>query len=675
EGFERLAEAAHARNLGIILDIVPNHTAFVLENDWLCDVLRHGEHSRFAPYFDIDWRAGPLVLPLLPEPIGIMLDRGDFSASDGFWVFEGVKVPLAAEGPQQANGRDDLLALHAQQHWRLHHWELERDGITHRRFFNVTALIGMRVEDPSVFTATHALIVDLVRSGLVDGLRVDHIDGLADPKAYLERLAAVVPDIPIWVEKILVGRENLDPEWKTIGTTGYEAARLIAQLLTDVDGMETLDAHWRDYTGISKPFSEALAIAKRDIMHNELAAELHQLVGLAAAALADDPAVEAGPEGLREAITGLLSGMRQYRTYIDASGASAADRQLIEAVVDQTGGGLRSTRILERLAEHLVTPRTQADQKLATRLQQVSGALLAKAQEDTAGFRWTRYLAANEVGAEPDEATIQDDEANAFLAGRRTSEMTLTSTHDTKRSEDSRMRLVAISHQPEAFNRLVRNADRLAPAALSPRWRWYIVQSVLALWGEAPGELEERLREHNRKAMREAKIDSFWTRPHSETEAAADAFSDALSAHWRKNAPQDLDRIIETGEALSLAQLALKCLLPGFPDIYRGGEGAFFALTDPDNRRPVDWQALAGLSETDGFAGQKAALTRILLALRRDEPDFFTNASAEIDRSRGLCLRRKAGGRTLVMTFGTDIEGMSIWHSGAGDGALTIAWL
>ena len=459
EGFERLARAAIGRGLGIILDIVPNHTAFTLENPWLLDVLRHGPDSRYARHFDIDWQAGPLVLPFLPEPFEKMLADGAFSLRDGFWCFGDVQVPLADDSAP----RDDLRALHDRQHWRLVQSDMERDSITHRRFFNVTSLIGMRVEDPAVFDDTHALILDLVRAGLVHGLRVDHVDGLADPAAYLDRLHKAVPDTPIWVEKILVGDEAMPPGWPVLGSTGYEAARLIARLLTDPQGIERLDALWREATGIQTGFREELTQAKLAVLDNELAAERRQLRDMAAAAAEGSQDIEAGPETLREAVTALLVAMPRYRSYV-TDRAGDEDRALLARLADDAAQGLRSRATVDLLAGLMADPPTDAARRFVVRFQQVSGALLAKAQEDTAGFRWTRYLAANEVGAEPDEPCVAEAEANAFLAARQPGAMTLVSTHDTKRSADSRMRIAAISHLPDAFADLDRATARIEVA-------------------------------------------------------------------------------------------------------------------------------------------------------------------------------------------------------------------
>lgn len=682
-GFEQLARAARAKDLGIILDIVPNHTAFHLDNPWLRDVLVYGRASRWASHFDIDWRAGHLVLPILPEPFEKMLADGRFAIEGRHWIFDGARVPLGPAGDAVANDAEGLRRLHEAQHWRLTHWESERDAITHRRFFNITSLIGMRVEERAVFEDTHLLVFDLVRQGLVQGLRVDHIDGLADPKRYLDRLADALPGTPVWVEKILVGKEELPRDWKTVGTTGYEAARLIARLLTPPTGLARLDAEWRRQTRIAGHFEEALGKAKRDVLENELAAELHQLIALAHEATRGSPRSEPGPESLREAIVALLEGMPRYRTYVDADacadGASQADRALIARVLARAQARVRSARVVEHVAGVLVGPVGGAERAFAVRFQQVSGALLAKAQEDTAGFRWTRYLAANEVGAEPDEATVGQAEANRFLALRRPSDMTLTSSHDTKRSEDARMRLVAIAHQPDAFARLVADAGELPDATgVEPKWRWYIVQSALAIWGDEAGTVSERLVDHLRKAMREAKEATFWTRPVDAVEAPAFAFAQAVCARWAETRPGELAALIACGQMLSLVQLALKCLMPGFPDFYRGTEGPFLALTDPDNRLPVDWTALSGLPSSGGFAGEKVRLTRRLLALRREERAFFDQAGAELAMAgNGLTLSRAGAGRRLTLHFGSSSPAAptaTLWQTDRAGNHMAIFW-
>tara|TARA_R110002020_G_scaffold323310_9_gene539071 strand:+ start:1103 stop:3286 length:2184 start_codon:yes stop_codon:yes gene_type:complete len=676
--FERLVEAARNAGLGIILDIVPNHTAFTLENAWLRDVLIAGSQSAYARHFDIDWDAGPLVLPILPAPFEKMLADGGLSVDDGHLVFGDLRVPLRKDIAVTATDPAGLRELHAQQHWRLRHWEAERDWITHRRFFNVTSLVGMRVEDPQVFADTHALLIDLVREGMIDGLRIDHIDGLADPAAYLDRLTQAAPEIPIWVEKILVGDERLPPAWKTVGTTGYEAARLLARSFTSADGMVRLDAAWRDNVGDQGDFASALARSKQDILQHELAAELHQLVALASRATSSSIHAEPGPETLREALVALLSATPRYRTYIDTSGTNPEDRAIIAAMAEQAKTGLRSAAGVNALAAILLDPTTPDAQRLAVRFQQISGALLAKAQEDTAGFRWTRYLAANEVGAEPTEPVISERNAARFLSSRTPWDMNLTSSHDTKRSEDARMRLTAISRAPDAFGRLFRQSATLPAAApVSARWRWYIVQSCLAIWDRADPHLDDRLAEHIRKAMREAKETTFWTNPDESLEGGAIAFARAVTALWRTDQPAELDTLVVTGDALIFAQLAFKAIMPGFPDFYRGSEAIFLALTDPDNRRDVDWDQLAKLRADESLSARKAELTRRLLQLRRDEAGFLRDAVASmtITEDRTL-MTRSDGHRVLVAGIASDQTEADdiIWSARIGSEHVFLGW-
>ncbi|WP_378944208.1 malto-oligosyltrehalose synthase [Paracoccus sp. R86501] len=675
DSFRALAKSAHDMGLGIILDIVPNHTAFSTENPWLADVLRRGPSSRYAPHFDIDWQAGPLVLPWLPEPFEKMLADGAFSISDGMWRMGDLAIPLAEDTEDC-----DLRAVHQAQHWRLVHSDLDRDGITHRRFFNVTGLIGMRVEDPRVFTETHALIFDLVRQGLVQGLRVDHIDGLVDPAGYLQHLAQELPDTPIWVEKILVRDETLPDAWPTAGTTGYEAARLIARMLTDGDGLQNLDDSWRRVTGNDHSFHAELTQSKTDILDNELAAERRQLADMAADACVGSTMAQPGPESLREAVTALLIAMPRYRSYVFDGQASDDDRALIAQVADQAAQGLRSDTVLRMLQAIICAPDFEAQHAFVTRFQQVSGALLAKSQEDTAGFRWTRFLAANEVGAEPDEATVIASEATRFLASASPSGMVLTSTHDTKRSEDSRMRLVAISHLPQDFDALLADAAKLPCAShVTPDWQWYLLQSALAIHGAE--DAGDRLAQHMEKAMREAKLTSFWTNPDENAEAAAAAFGHAVIDRWQARPPKPLQRLIARAQSLSLSQLLFKMVMPGFPDIYRGSEDQFLALTDPDNRRAVNWDHLAALPQGADFGATKARWTRDLLQLRHQETRFLQRADAQVQITSGrVAITRDLGGRCLLAQWSgdvtADLSGQQIMSFRADDGSqVGLAWM
>lgn len=642
EGFEALARAARDRGLGIILDIVPNHTAFSVENPWLADVLARGRASPHARHFDIDWQAGPLVLPWLPRPFEQMLRQGDFHVADGQWHMGDLSIPLA----QGSDATDDLRALHEAQHWRLVPAAKERDAITHRRFFNVTDLIGMRVEDARVFDDTHALITALVRQGLVQGLRVDHVDGLVDPAGYLARLADTVPGIPVWVEKILTGDEPLPPAWPVAGTTGYEAGCLLTRMLTRADGIARLDAHWRQATGIAEDFPQALMRAKHDVLDHELAAERRQMARLAERAVQPVTDADFGPETLREAVTALLTAIPRYRSYVTDRGADDDDRAMIAAVADRAARDLRCDRAVRVLAGIWAAPANAAQRDFVFRLQQVSGALLAKAQEDTAGFRWTRYLAANEVGAEPDHPAVDAAEALALLRARRPGDMVLTSSHDSKRSEDARARIIAASHLPDALTALDDQARGLA-GDLDPQWRWYVLQTALALQG-AP-EAGDRIAAHLEKALREAKQTSFWTRPDAAREQAAGDLGRALLAEWDRDRPAALTALTDRGDALMLAQLACKMLMPGFPDIYQGTEARFLALTDPDNRRPVAWRALTAPATGDDASAVKHRWTRALLRLRADHRDWLARAEVDLTiDAGGLTLTRHEGERRLT---------------------------
>jgi (1->4)-alpha-D-glucan 1-alpha-D-glucosylmutase len=630
-GLESLSRALCDLGMGLILDIVPNHMAFTVHNVWLDDVLRHGPDSRYARHFDIDWSVGPLPLPWLPAPFAEMAEAGDVRVEGDAMVAGDLRVPLGAPA------RGDVTETHEAQPWRLTHWRTEAASIAHRRFFTVTGLIGLRVEDPAVFEDVHRLTFDLVEAGVVTGLRVDHVDGLADPAAYLKRLRDRLPDTPVWIEKILTGDEVL-PDWPVQGTTGYEAARAIARVLTDADGAARLAEGWPDFHALRDD-------AKTQVVETELPAELERLTDLAEAAGSTH---EWGRAAWRAALLAYVRAFPRYRTYATADATPEADAALIRDVAEHAAHPLSPA--VGDLAGLLLDP---ANLELRARLQQLTGAAIAKAQEDTAFYRWTPLLSANEVGAEPDEPAM---DAAAFHAAMRRREaeqphgLTLLSSHDTKRSADARMRVAAISHDSSIVDDLLARVPRVPDP-----WRWYLAQSA---WAAAPdGHLETRLPDHLEKAMREAKTNTFWTDPDDSVERPVREA--AIRAARRFEVDAGPRALAERGAALALAQAALQLFAPGIPDIYEGTEIGSHRLTDPDNRAAPDWDALARLAAGEAvltpFDRLKFDLTRTMLRLRRERSELGPWEPVEAPAGR-LSVRR--GDLVLtVSTIGESFEG------------------
>ena len=659
EGFERFARAARERGMGVILDIVPNHTAFSTENPWLRDVLRHGQESPWARHFDIDWSRGRLILPFLSAPFDERLEAGAIGlgeAPDGPVLTEGgLEIPLAPGPLPDPADQEAMRALHDRQAWQLVEWQLERDLVTHRRFFSITGLIGMRVEEQAVFEDTHRLIFDLVDEGLVTALRVDHIDGLADPAEYLRRLRDRVGDMPIWVEKILTGPERL-PDWPIEGTTGYEVAQALARVLSSDPGTTRLRELYSEATGRTDTFKDILHEAKGEIIRTELAAELHQLIQLADRA-ATERGVMQGPEQLREAVLQYLIHFPQYRTYITDQ-PREEDRRIVCKVIEDAAAAVRFDATLRFLEKVLLEPEVPADTVFRTRLEQVTGAVMAKSHEDTAAFRHTRYLAANEVGAEPNKPWLSPEGFLDWITLRgetMPAGLSLTSSHDTKRSEDARMRIAAISHDPDAFLSIFEAAGRTPGAVeVDPNLRWYVCQALLAIWGEH-GAVPDRLAQHVEKAMREAKEDTNWPFPDASAERPAIAWARRLARSWETDLPDGVRQLMALSEALAEVQLGLKMTIPGIPDIYQGCEIGNFYLTDPDNRLPVPFDRIAELSGEE-FDARKLAMTRALATLRKERPAIFAEGRVEVVEARPdlIRFRRESGSESLEVAASLD---------------------
>jgi (1->4)-alpha-D-glucan 1-alpha-D-glucosylmutase len=684
-GLERLSAALTARGMGLILDIVPNHMAFAPETPWLRDVLRHGVESRFARHFDLDIDAERLRLPWLPDHFETVLAAGPVAVGDDpdgpVLVLGALRVPLAdtpALAPARANPAPDRIrALHDTQPWRLVHWRTEQDALTHRRFFNVTGLVGVRVEDDQIFEDCHSLIFDLVDGGLVQGLRIDHVDGLADPAGYLARLHARLPGTPVWVEKILSDGEEL-PDWPVKGTTGYEVSRLFGRLVLDPAGRREIGRAYREATGRDAPVAQVFARAKRQILTEDLAAELWALHGMLREIAAADPVgIEFGPEALRHALVELVAAFTRYRTYMTAGGVSKTDRAVIRAAADAAEEANRDPGAIPFLAEVLLRGAPEV-RPLRLRFQQVTGAVIAKAQEDTAFYREVPLLASNEVGGEPDDPPLDAAGFHAEMAGRAArwpGAMTLTSSHDSKRSEDARMRIAAITHEPAPFLAFHRDCAALAGDRIGENLRWYLAQTVLAMAGE--DALADRLGVHVEKALREAKRSTFWSAPNADVEEAARDYAARLAA---RPLPGALGPLLARADRLSLVQTALKLTVPGIPDIYQGCEIACYALTDPDNRRAPDFATLAAATAdpavlSRGLDRPKLALTRRLLGLRRELPGLFAEGSYDPEPApdRAVAFARRHGGTALRVLVRTDggpapvLDGRPVWPEAPDD--------
>lgn len=578
-GLRALAATARAHGLGLVLDIVPNHMAVpdpLRLNHPLWEVLREGPRSPYARWFDIDWEAGggQLLLPVLaenPDPAGYRVDGEVLRYGER-------EFPLRA-----GTAGLPLPELLAAQWYRPACWREARTGLNYRRFFTISDLIGVRVEDPAVFAATHAKVLELVRDGVLEGLRIDHVDGLADPEGYLRRLrTAVGGGCWVVVEKILARQERLPPAWPVAGTTGYDALHRVDGLFTDPAGAAELARAHAAATGLPG-WEETAEAAAREVLTVDLAAELGILERRAGGELA---------VGVRE----LLVAYPVYRPY---PGGVVAD-------------GLAGVPGVEEVRELVVR-----DPAFGARFAQTSAALRAKSLEDRAFYRWAPLLSATEVGGAPGAPAVPVAEFHAYCAELERdwpASGTVLSTHDTKRSADVRARIAVLSEAPEAMG-----GDGGGDGG-DPQLAWVARQSALGL-GDVP-ERGPRLAAALLKAAREAGLRTSWTDPDEAYEAG---IADLVPGE----APELPQELAEAARANVLGMALLHLAMPGVPEVYQGSETEYRALVDPDNRRPAEFprEALAALDSgtaPHGLAAEKLALTAALLRLRRDRPGLFT---------------------------------------------------
>ncbi|HEY2091927.1 MAG TPA: malto-oligosyltrehalose synthase [Thermoanaerobaculia bacterium] len=670
DDFNALHAELQRNELGLLLDIVPNHMAASSENTWWMSVLENGPRSRFVHYFDVD--ANPKVLlPILGRPYGEVLEAQEIKLGfyrDGFFfTYYEHRLPLAPESYRlilreivesspnlelheivqneeaSSNSKflketisriyehdagfhaaldaeivkidgdvDRLDALLDAQWYRLAYWRIASEKINYRRFFDVTDLVGVRVENPEVFEARNRRTLELIAEGKVTGLRIDHIDGLYDPIGHMTKLQSRIGDgerFYIVVEKILSDDEQLPREFPVSGTTGYDFLSTLNNLFVDGAGLAKLDHFYRSFTGITRSFADTAYERKKQVIHELFSGEMRRLgKHLAGLAMAERNARDFAPTELALALTEVTACLEVYRTYIRDEEVSEADRGILRralACARARAGASLDPRMFTFL-EHvlLVDPPSyaaaQRDQWLAfvMRWQQFTGRVMAKGVEDTAFYNYNRLLSLNDVGGDPGREPERDGLAELHARNERIARdwpdtLNATSTHDTKRSQDARARIAVLSEIPEQWAAAVQRwSDMNEPLRQNgvpdPNVELLVYQNLLSVW---PID-RDRFRQFLEKASREAKTHTSWIAPNVEYERALHDFGDALLANeeFRRSFIRLQKRVAYHGFLNALAQVVLKIASPGVPDFYQGTELWDFSLVDPDNRRPVDYE-------------------------------------------------------------------------------------
>ncbi len=602
-------------------------------------------------------------------------------------VQEAIEAALLQFNGTPGDGRsfDALDELLNDQAYRLAFWRVAAEEINYRRFFDINDLAAIRMELPEVFDATHQLVLELVGSRAVTGLRIDHPDGLYLPKEYFAKLQRRCAEatgseigndgraIYLVVEKILSGKETLPGDWPVHGTTGYEFGRLVAGLLADRANEDAMTKTYRRFIGHSIHFGHLVYAKKRLVMRLSLANDVNVL-GAMLDRLSEknrwfrDFTLDA----LERAVSETIACFPVYRTYANGDGVvSEADRAVIEraiaeakrrnpAIEESVFNFLRDI-LLFRFPENLDEEARREHANFVLKFQQSTGPIMAKGLEDTAFYIYNRLVALNEVGGEPQQFGVPVEEFHAHnSAVQRAWPSTLltTSTHDTKRSEDVRARMVAISEVPHLWQKALqrwrtinRRAKRQVNESDAPEANeeYLLYQTLLGTWPvdnagtaapNATPEYVERIQEYMTKALKEAKVNTSWIQPNEQWDTAAREFVARILEPGPKNkfVPAFLplvEEIARLGAINSLSQTLIKCTAPGVPDIYQGNETWDFSLVDPDNRRPVDYEQrqhmLAGLTNADPAdlfqnwpdGRIKMFLIRQLLHFRRDQPDLF----------------------------------------------------
>jgi len=611
------------------------------------------------------------------------------------------------------------LALHhllERQHYRLGHWRLASSDINYRRFFDVNTLAGLRVEDAGTFAAVHRLVRRLIAEDRLQGLRLDHIDGLRDPVQYFQRLRRLIRDAqgtrgrPFYmvVEKILGEHEMLHAFSGVHGTTGYEWLNTITQVLLDGNGLEPLDEVWRQISNTPPRLAPVLKDAKRRVLDTLLTSEFTVLRRLLARIAGGHYSTrDYSADSLRQALELYILHFPVYRTYLTSAVTTEHDRALISQTIERARADwfaaddgifefLRDTLTMDLIKPGRAAHSTPRVRRFALKVQQFTGPVMAKSLEDTAFYRYHRLLALNEVGGDPSARALAVEAFHTAMRIRGQEwphGMTATATHDTKRGEDARARLVALAEIPGEWTSAVArwkvlNAPHLvtegAMRAPSATFEYMLYQALLGAWpaGEADDSLAERMQAYALKAAREGKQETSWLNPNEAYEAGLRTFigrilDPAVSAEFLDSLATLAKRISLLGALNSLSQITLKATMPGVPDFYQGTEFWDLSLVDPDNRRPVDFaeraSALASIGAPDWQnlvqhwpdGRLKLAWTRHLLELRTELAEVFAHgdyAPLEVSgphRDHVIAFARRRGRDAAIIVVAKSFAPMS----------------
>ena len=674
DAFRSLVAALKARDMGLIIDIVPNHMGVAGGgNAWWNDVLARGQDSEHARVFDIDW-SRPILLPVLGDTLDTALANGDIAVEgDQIVAYGEHRFPIR---PEDRGNTADLPAMLDRQHYRLASWRTANDLLNWRRFFTVNDLAGVRIEDPAVFEATHALYVRLYDEGLIDGVRIDHVDGLTDPIGYCRTLRdRLGPDAWIVIEKILGAGEGQPVGWGVDGTSGYDFMEQVATLIHEPLGALPLEEVWQDMSHRYLDFESEEFAARQDLLAWQFAGQLDACVA-AFVALNTDAAVT--PAMLRRAIERLLWVFPVYRTYGTGDAAPASDAAIRGAVRERVADLIPpgEAHVVDAILAWLAGegPGDAAD--AVRRFQQLSAPIAAKSVEDTAFYRSGRLLSRNDVGFDATILGVGVDAFHALMTARARDvphAMLTTATHDHKRGEDVRARLAALSVMPDAWRTRVEAWDQLSWAwdhDVSGADRYMLLQTIVGAWPDegATPDFADRIKAWQQKALREARLRSSWEAPDEAYEAAAAALTDAFLADPRFVAEVTafVADLAPIADANTLIQTLLRYTVPGVPDLYQGTELADLSLVDPDNRRPVDYAQRQALFDAP-HAPAKFRLIADLLPRRRAEPALFANGDyrpAQVEGSdRILAFSRHHAGATLrvaALIRGTEVPDATI---------------